>query len=425
MLPSKVDLCVVGAGTAGAALSYFAASQGLRVLCLDRRALGGAGARWVNGVSRSDFETVGLDLPKGDELRGEDTAFHLTIGRGPQRLTLRDHGVLEVDMRHFVRRLQTLAKEAGAVLVEHVTVEAVDGHMVRTAEGEVEATIIADASGLRGAGVLASRPVRRDDLCAAAQSVFAVADPAGARAFLDQHGVAEDETLCFSGVAGGYSILNVRVVHGEVGLLTGSIPADGHSSGSRLIEAFVAEQPWVGERLFGGARTIPLGPPQPVLARGHRARIGDAAGQVFAAHGSGIGPGMQAAKLLADTLAQGGTPQDYATQWMRTHGGVFAAYDCFRRFSQRRTLEDLRTLFRTGLIDEPGAAAALGQRLPEPDAALLARVPAGLWRAGPGIARDLAATVSRMIAAMATYRVYPRSGALQPGWSRLAARLDR
>ena len=63
------------------------------------------------------------------------------------------------------------------------------------------------------------------------------------------HEVGEDETLCFSGVAGGYSILNVRFAHGEVSLLTGSIPADGHVSGLELLRSFVAE-PMRYERLF-------------------------------------------------------------------------------------------------------------------------------------------------------------------------------
>ncbi len=425
LLPTKVDLCVVGAGTAGAALAFHAASAGLRVLLVDRRSAKEAGARWVNGVSRSDFRAAGIDLPTGPELRGEDAAFHLTAGRGPERLTLRDHGVLEVDMRHLVARLQGLAREAGAELVDQVRVEAVDGRTIYTDAGSLEARFVADASGLRGAGLLPSRAVRRGDLCAAAQAVHDVADPAGARAFLDAHGVAEDETLCFSGVAGGYSILNVRVAHGEVGLLTGSIPADGHASGRRLIEDFLVEQPWIGPRVFGGARAIPLGPPQSMLARGSIARLGDAAGQVFAAHGSGIGPGMQAAKMLAETLAQGHGPQTYAVRWMREHGGLFAAYDCFRRFSQRRTLDELKTLFRAGLIDEHGAAAALGQTLPRPDAALLRRAPAGLWKAGPRMARDLAGTLGRMSAAMALYRAYPGGEVLRTPWSVLAASLNR
>jgi flavin-dependent dehydrogenase len=415
-LPSKVDLCVVGAGTAGAALSFHAASRGLRVLCLDRRPLDGAGARWVNGVGRTDFAAAGIDVPTGPELRGGDSAFHLTAGWGPERLTLRDHGVLEVDMRHLVARLQTLASEAGAHVCGEVRVEGVEGHVVRTSAGSVEADVVADASGLGGAKLLPSVPVPSTDICAAAQAVHEVADPAGARAFLDAHGVGEDETLCFSGVAGGYSIVNVRVAHGEVGLLTGSIPADGHRSGRRLIADFLAEQPWIGAEVFGGHRAIPLGQPQPVLTRGRIVRLGDSAGQVFAAHGSGIAAGMVAARMLAEALADGEGPNDYAVRWMRTHGGVFAAYDCFRRFSQRISLEELRVLFQSGLIDEASAAAGLAQTLPRFDPGLLVRMPGGLARAGGRLARSLASTAGRMGALMALYRAYPRSDRRRATW---------
>ena len=72
-LPPKVDICVVGAGSAGAALAGNAALRGIRVLCLDRRPLGGSGAHWVNGVGRGDFEAAGIDPPRGPELRGMDT----------------------------------------------------------------------------------------------------------------------------------------------------------------------------------------------------------------------------------------------------------------------------------------------------------------------------------------------------------------
>lgn len=424
-LPSKVDLFVVGAGTAGAALSLHAAACGLRVCCVDRRPLDEAGARWVNGVGRADFEQAAIEAPTGAELRGSDTAFHLTAGWGPERLTLREHGVLEVDMRHLVARLQGLAAQGGATMLGDVRVEAVENGVVRTSAGSVAADVIADASGLSGARLLPSVPVPATDICAAAQAVHRVTDPAAARAFLDAHGVGEDETLCFSGVAGGYSILNVRVAHGEVGLLTGSIPADGHRSGRRLIADFLAEHPWIGPEVFGGHRPIPLGQPQPVLAHGRIARLGDAAGQVFAAHGSGIAAGMVAARMLAEALAYGGGPNDYAVKWMRTHGGLFAAYDCFRRFSQQLSLDDLRALFQSGLIDEAAAAAGLAQTLPKLEPRLLARMPAGLAQAGSRLARSLAATAGRMGTLLALYRVYPESEHRRGAWSRAVARLGR
>ena len=393
------------------------------MLCLDRRPLRGSGAHWVNGVGRGDFEAAGIEPPQGPELRGMDRPFHLVAGRGPQRLTLRNHGVLEVDMRLLVERLQRRATEAGATLVGNVRVKGVQGTSVQTSEGVVDCRFIADAAGLRGAGLLPSRPVPPTDICAAAQAMHRVRDPDGARAFLEAHEVGEDETLCFSGVAGGYSILNVRVAHGEVGLLAGSIPAEGHVSGRRLIADFVAAHAWIGEFVFGGHRPIPLGAPQSVLADGAVARLGDSAGQVFAAHGSGIAPGMLAARMLADALADGGGPDEYAVRWMRTQGGVFAAYDLFRRFSQQLSLDQLRALMRAGLLDEASATAGMRQVLPRPDLASLTRLPGGLMQSGVSLARPLAQTVAKMTAAVALYKAYPRSPSMRGAWSKLAAAL--
>ncbi len=416
-LPERVDLLVVGAGTAGAALAGRAAAGGLSVLCLDRGALDGAGARWVNGVATEAFVDAGVPLPTGDELRGSDAGFHMVAGWGPERMVMRGHGVLEVDMRRLVARLQDRGEEAGATFVGDVEVRAVEGTEVRTSAGVVRAQTVVDASGLAGIRLLDSPPTPPGDICAAAQAVFAVDDPAGAAAFLDEHEVAEGETLCFTGVAGGYSILNVSVHGDEVSLLTGSIPADGHPSGRALLERFVAEQFWIGTRRFGGHRAIPLGRPHDVIAAGDHALLGDAARQVFSAHGSGIGAGMVAAGILADALIDGTGPEAYAVTWMRRYGGLFAAYDSFRRFSQGLGLEELRRLFRAGVLDPETAAAGLGQRLPTPDVASALGTLRGLARVG-AVAAPLTAAGARMAALMPLYAAYPRSAVARRRWAR-------
>src|SRR5690606_38217140 len=144
--------------------------------------------------------------------------------------------------------------------------------------------------------------------------------------FFERHDTPLGHVLCFSGVAGGYSIVNLRCDGRTVGLLTGSIPGEGHPSGRALLDAFAADNPWVGEVVQGGARALPLSRPDDLLARGSVALVGDAARQVFSAHGSGIGIGLVAARLLADTLAQGRTPRDYAVAFQRRWGGLLAGF---------------------------------------------------------------------------------------------------
>ncbi len=421
-LPERVDVFIAGAGTAGAAAAGSAASRGLRVLCVDRALLDSAGAFWLNGVSRDAFRLAEVPLPEGSEVRGGDAAFHMLAGYGPERLVVRDHGVLDVDMRLLVARLQRRAREAGAMLEGVVEVLGVDRDRVHTSRGVVRADVIVDASGLAGARLLNQPRTPPRDLCAAAQAVHAIDDRAGAEAFLARHGAAHGEPLCFTGIAGGYSILNVRVHGDEVAILTGSIPADGHPAGRSLIERFVADEPWVGARHTGGHRAIPLGRPHDVLARGRIAAIGDAARQVFSAHGSGIGAGMVAGHMLASSVAEGGGLDAYAVGWMRRYGGLFAAYDLFRRFSQDLPLAALRQLMSAGLMDSESAGAALGQRFPRPTAARLLGLAPALART-PALVPSLSGLAGRVAVVGGLYRRYPRDPSARRPWARRVARV--
>jgi flavin-dependent dehydrogenase len=357
------DLAIVGAGTAGAALALHAARAGMRVVCVDRRPLDGAGARWVNGVPRWMFDEAGLDQPQGQECVGQGHPFHLVAGRGPTRVVVRKHDVLDVDMRLLVARLQHGARDAGADLRGDVTVHGLEGATLSTSAGALQARFFVDASGLAGARLLGQDRTPASDLCTAAQEVRVLRDPAGARAFLHQQGVEEGDTLCFTSIAGGFSIVNVRVEGDRVSLLTGSIPVGDHPSGSRLLASFVAEQPWIGEVIFGGARAIPLRLPRQ-LARGPVALLGDAGSQVFSAHGSGIGVGLVAARQLADALSRGEGPEGYARAFQRRFGLLLRTYDVLRRFSQRIGAREVGWMMRTGLMNEKSVRMALEQRLP-------------------------------------------------------------
>ncbi len=275
-----------------------------------------------------------------------------------------------------------------------------------TSEGPVRAQIVVDASGLGGARLLGTPAPHRRDLCAAAQAVHALTDPAGARSFLESHGAAEGETLCFTGIAGGYSILNVSVHGDEVSVLTGSIPADGHMPGRKILETFVDETPWIGARIFGGHRAIPLGRPLDTLVAGSVVAVGDAGRQVFSAHGSGIGAGMIAGRMLADALHETGRPETYERRWMRRYGGLFAAYDAFRRFSQALTGAELERLMASGLLDADSGAAGLAQRWPRPTLRRALRLPGQLVRVG-SLGRRLAEVGARMATLRALYAAYP------------------
>lgn len=372
-----IDVIILGAGTAGAAAARACATRGLRVLVLERGHLERAGAQWVNGVPRQAFDRNGIPQPEGNELTGAGGPFHLVAGGA--RLTIDPHDMLEVDMGPLGQRLLADAVAAGADVRGNVDAERTDEAEFRCGSERVSARWVVDATGLAGAALLGQPKVDRRDLCAAAQQCHLLGSAADARAYFDAHGVAFGDTLSFAGEHGGFSVCNVRVHGDRVYLLTGSIPADGHKPGLRILEDFVAAHPWIGERVAGGARAIPLALPPRTLGKGRVALIGDAGRQVFAAHGSGIAAQLDAATILAEQLQRGAGPEAYARLWWRRWGGLFAAYDSFRRFSQGLPPGRIEALIAAGLLDRDLARAGLEQRHPQLSMAILRRlVPAAL-----------------------------------------------
>jgi flavin-dependent dehydrogenase len=391
------DVVVVGAGTAGAATAYQCARRGMSVLCVERRSLDQAGARWVNGVHASAFDMAEIPRPRAPEKLAQGVDFHLVAGHGPEKVVIRDHELMEVDMRELVARLQTMAAEAGAVFWDKTTVHDFDGATLETSNEAVTATYYVDASGLNGVDMLDSPPVAPEDICVAAQQVHDVTDATAAERYCERYGARPGETICLTGIAGGYSILNVRVDHDHVSILTGSIPASGHPSGRTILGGFVDTHDWIGERQFGGSRAIPLGRPRQRLGRGNTALVGDAANQVFAAHGSGIGAGMVAGRYLADALADGRGTEGYSEAWHRDFGGLFRAYDTFRRFSETLTQQKLAALMQSGLMDAEMTRAGLEQRMPALTFNKLLQKAIGAIRA-PELALEMAPIVIEMLA---------------------------
>ncbi len=421
-----VDVLVVGAGTAGAAVARACARRGLSVKAIDSRPLDEAGARWVNGVPAWAFAAADVPAPQGAELVGHGSVFHMVAGFGPGRVTLPSDGLLEVDMTRLTARLQADANSAGARLrgEEKARVWESDAHgaVIRTSHGTFSARYVVDASGLSGVPFAPPPAVDRTDLCVAAQEVRDVVDMDAARQYFVDQGVQPGETVCFTGIAGGYSIVNVRLVEeiGAMTILTGSIPGDGHASGPQLLADFVARYPWIGARRMGGSRAIPLVAPLARLVDGPLIRVGDAARQVFAAHGSGIGAQLVAAHTLADTLASGGTPHDWAVSWHRTWGGLFCGSLAFARFSRQLDPDSLRELFESGLMAPGVAGQMLLQRHFSFDPRALRDVPGFLMGAvlQRGWVGRFAPLVSRMARLELLHKRYPLDPAAVDSWAR-------
>lgn len=444
----RFDAVVVGAGSTGAAAAFQLARHGLRVALVERHALTSAGAHWVNGVAPWMFERAGIALPEPPELRTRRLPFLLHAADGRRGVRIAESPVWQIDMRRLVDRLHRLAVAEGVTLFAGRRVTAMQwAHGRPTAltlvsngvAEQVGARLFVDATGINGRLRrwhpelhAACPPPAPEDICTAAQQVRRIGDIAAAQEYLARHDAREGDALCFVGVDGGFSTLAVTVdfAHGEVDLLTGALADGRHATGLEIIEAFAAREPWVGEVLSSGSGAIPLRRPYPILAAPGLALVGDSACQVFTAHGSGVGTGLVAARILAEAVIREGDPgcqeamARYQTAYMREMGKLAAAYDVIRRFSSGLDAAEAAALVASGLTTPAMAAATLAQRMARPRIEELPGLLRGAGRA-PRIALRLLPALAKMQATYALYGLYPRGqGRAYRLWLKAEARLS-
>lgn len=428
----EVDAVVIGAGTAGVHAAKALAEIGLRVVVLERRAEAqGGGAHWCNAVLAKHFDLAGLPIPEAPEVRARGGASLLFSPSGAYCTRVDENPMWECDMRLLGKRLREGAEANGAEVVYGV--DRLDFRF----EGErpvavcfraggafhhLGARLFVDASGMKG--VLRSQipslrracpPVAPEDVCAAHQMIFRVRDVDGAKRYLEAHGARPGDAINELGIEGGYSIRVVRMEHGleEVSVLTGSIPHGGHKTGRQILRDFVSRTSWVGEPVFGGGAAIPLRRIYDRLTAPGVALVGDAACQVMPGHGSGIGFGLIAGRVLADAVKGAADPGDpevlfrYQSRYLRRHGAVFAGYDAVRKMSVRLGTEGIEKLFAAGLFSTSLAAPSLHQELGTlaPAEAL---VHARALAEDPELAWVVAPALAVMGAAPLVYRAYPR-----------------
>lgn len=455
MTAQQVDAVVVGAGTAGANVAYQLARRGRSVVVLERRPRRRGGAQWQNGVLDRHFVRAGVDPPAPPERTTEVGAVAHVVGPdGTRGIVVTSSPIVRADMARLGDRLRSLALDAGATIVDEVgslslhhrgdRLVAVDAD-VTPAGGprrtvRVEAALFVDASGrggtLRRRSPVLARwcpPVRGPELCAAGDLDLAVADSDGARRFLDRHGAAPGDHVNVVGLHGGWSTRSIRVSPDlrEVSLLVGCVADGRHASVPEMIAAARADEPWLGAEHSRGVGVIPLRRPYARLSAPGLALVGDAAAQVFPAHGSGIGLGLVAGTMLAEVAAAAADPGDPAVLWRyqdafhREEGGTLIAYDGFRRLSTALGSDGVAEMVRAGLLTEAMTTAGLDQRPASPPP--LAELPAMVARlaAAPAVAVKMLPRLAAAQLAGALTSTYPSTPdeAALARWDRRVARL--
>jgi len=443
---------VVGAGTAGANAAAQLARRGRSVLLLERRPLERAGADWSNGVVRWQLELAGVAMPSGDERTGSGRqTVHLRTPDDEPAMVIDENPLSGVDMGRFTARLRAEATAAGVEIVDAVgpvRVEERDGRIVAVetaGDGErrlrAEAALFVDASGWKGALRRQSSvlrpwcpPVRPDERCSASDALFAVADPDAARRQYDAWGAAPGDAVNVLGAAGGFSTRAITLSPDarEVRVLVGCLADGRFPMASRLLAAVRAAHKWIGAPIHVGTGLIPLRRPFSRFTAPGLALVGDAASQVFPAHGSGVGVGLIAGSTLAETVAGAADPGAEAAVWryqvafQRRIGADLAFYDGFRRHTSRMGTDGVRAMLRSGLLNAGLAREGLAQRRGTPSPRDLVQLAGGGIRA-PRAALGLAAAVLRSTAAGELARRYPGSPDLAAlrAWDRRIERLLR
>ncbi len=446
------DVVVVGGGTAGSAAACFLARSGLKTALVEERTFDSAGARWVDGIPSWMFTRAGLAPPEPPELLEVGGAVTVRNMCTEARVKLDPNPLLNVDMRLLVERLQRLAREAGVDLFERLAVKEVrcddSGRPVaiiargrENTSATFRARLFVDASGL--AQVLLRRvpllgehcpPPTAGDICSAAQLVCKVACAEGAREFLAQAGIGPSGAVSWLGVESGYSTVGVHVTEDldRVGLLAGIESAGRVESGQAMLDQFLADNDWIGEREFGGQGQIPLRAAYARLAAPGIALVGNSGCQVFPAHASGAGAGLIAARLLAESVAGRHDPGDEIGTWnyqRRYHaesGAVNAAYDMIRRMSQGLSRESIGLALESGFMSVGAIRSVLEQKMPELMLSEVLGVVRGFARQ-PRLGLAMFSWAALMPLVYIAYRSYPRHPDLHAlrRWSHLVARLSR
>ena len=443
MSERRVDVVVVGAGTAGANAAYQLARRGRSVVLLERRPAAAGGAQWHNGILDWQLEAAGLEPSRPPERVAERRTTHLVGPDGSRGPSVADGPVVEADMARLGARLRALALDAGVEVVDEVgavEVELAGGRPVAvgTARGRFAASLLVDASGRAGvvrsavpALAEACPPAGGAELCATSDSTLRIADRDGAKRFLERHGADAGDAVTMVGCNGGWSTRAITVSEDleTVALLVGCVATGTYGNPARMEAEAGAAEPWMGEAHERAAGLIPLRRPYARLGAPGVALVGDAGCQVFPAHGSGIGIGLIAGRLLADAVAEHDDPgadgavAAYQEDFHRAHGGVLAAYDAVRRMSTALGEDGVAGMVRAGVLDEASSRAGLDQRWPALSVPQLARRGSRLAR-HPGLAARIVPWLVRAQVAHALAPRHPRATD-QAAVARWDARLAR
>ncbi|MHA1811902.1 MAG: geranylgeranyl reductase family protein [Candidatus Thorarchaeota archaeon] len=377
----RVDVVIVGAGSAGCVTARRCAEMGLRTLILEKKPRELIGKKVCGDeISKSHFDATGIDYPTGDEVSSVVSGADVYPPCMTNELRVRgwkDFDGWTVDRLAFGQRLLQEALQAGAELMDTCRVReaVVKGDQVVGVtfkslkdgnEGTILSKVVVDASGFAATirnkldDDLIEKRVDKSDVALCYREIvklrIPLAEPEVARVFLGGRTAP-----------GGYAWVfpkGPQSVNAGVGIGGG----EGRGSPRSLFEKFKEEYPLLYgcEVLDAGGGAVPVRRPLKSLVGNGVAFVGDAALQVNPIHGGGLGPGMRAGIILGEVVKGAIARRDvtavglweYNVRYLRGFGRRLASLEVFRRLLQQLSDEDMNFGFEKRLLEAGDLMAA-------------------------------------------------------------------
>jgi len=448
----KYDIVIVGAGSSGSAAAYLLAKNGYKIALLEKKNFNKAGSRWVNDVPLWMFDRAGISPPNLKEKHCDCLPFTILDKNNNHRIYLPQRPMWGVNMPYFINRLQNQAFEAGVEGYDNINITHFDFNDDRPVKLYLEANsdtnktknicfsagLFIDATGmaqsvLRQVPALSKHcpPPNISHTCNAAQKTYEIIDSEGAKSFLAGLNCMQDEFICWTGICGGFSTLMFKISKdfSTIDILTGVMLNGENGTGLHLMEKFKIKNSWIGEKISGGAGLIPLRRPYDMFASPGVALIGDAACQVFPAHGSGVGSGLIAANILSEAVksqSDCGSIEavwEYQSIYQREIGSIHGFYEIFTRTSQELLETEVDKLI-SRLMPTSAIEASFNQYIPNLFSLdLLPTVFNSI--STPFLTSKILSKIPKMISVYFNYKKYPLEPDMKKilSWSKISSLL--
>lgn len=370
----KLDVIIVGAGSAGCVTARRCAELGLRTLLLDRKPKEDVGQKVCGDeISKSHFEATGINFPGDDEISSIIDGADVFPPSRQNELNVRgwsDFDGWTVDRYSFGQRLLNEAIKAGVRFQSNIHVsgptligDQVTGIQYKNLEtGEETVTrcrIVVDASGFAAVirnkldSPLVENNIRKEDIALCYREILKLkvplAEPHVARVFLGGDIAPKGYAWIFPKGA--------QEVNAGVGITGG----EGKGSPKAFFESFKEKYPLLFKSsvIEGKGGAVPVRRPLKSLVGNGVAFVGDAALQVNPIHGGGIGAGMRAGIIVGEVAREAIARRNltakglwtYNTRYLPDFGRRYASLEIFKKLLQDVTDEDMNYGFEKRILE--------------------------------------------------------------------------